>query len=127
MTGAIQQLFRDSSHTYIQDHRLELTEQHRKAIAAIRTCGTPEAGALAFTCDDCGQVHVLERSCGNRMCPSCQTGKTTQWLDKRLQQQLPIHYFMLTFTVPEQLRPFMLLVRMKRVWQATSTLTLRFT
>ena len=40
------------------------------------------------------------------MCPTCQTGRTAEWLDRRLQQQLPTHYFLVTFTVPEQLRPF---------------------
>lgn len=108
MSGLIGTLFREHATEFIEQHGHELSEQQRKAITAIRQCGTSACGALAFRCDDCGTVHVLERSCGNRMCPSCQSSKTDQWLDKRLARQLPIHYFMLTFTVPEQLRAFML-------------------
>ena len=57
-------------------------------------------------CTDCSTQHYVERSCGNRMCPSCQSGKTAEWLDRRLSEQLPTHYFLITFTVPEELKPF---------------------
>ena len=108
MSSPIQKLFREHGDTYIKQHGAELTEQHRKVISVIRTCGTVNAGTLVFRCTDCGREHTLARSCGNRMCPVCQTGKTAQWLDKQLDRQLPVHYFLLTFTVPEQLKPSIL-------------------
>ena len=33
--------------------------------------------------------------------------QSRQWLDKQLKRQLPGHHFMLTFTVPQELRPFL--------------------
>ena len=106
MKGDIQRIFQQFGDAYIRDNGQHLTEQHLKVIHAIQRCGTPAAGWIAFQCSGCGSTHYLERSCGNRMCPTCQSGKTRQWLDKRLQQQLPVHYFLITFTVPDELNPF---------------------
>ena len=108
MKGAIQKLFQQFGDAYIREHRGQLTEQHLKTIRAIQTCGTPAAGWIVFNCADCSSPQYVERSCGSRMCPSCQSGKTRQWLDRQLQLQLPTHYFLITFTVPEELNPFFL-------------------
>jgi hypothetical protein len=109
MRGDIQRIFQQFGDAYIAENGQQLTEQHRKVVQAIRRCGTPAAGWIDFQCTDCGTAHYLERSCGSRMCPSCQSAKTQQWLDRRLQQQLPVHYFLITFTVPKQLHPFFIL------------------
>jgi Putative transposase/Transposase zinc-binding domain len=42
----------------------------------------------------------------HRHCPQCQQHKTQQWLQHHLAKQLPWPHFLLTFTVPEILRPF---------------------
>mgnify|MGYP006295104679 FL=1 len=109
MSSPIQEILREHADAFIEDHGEKLTEQHRKVIAAIRTCGSPKKGTLTFRCTDCGLQHALSCSCGNRMCPTCQTGKTADWLDRQLQKQLPTHYFLITFTVPEQLHPLFIL------------------
>ncbi|WP_200836879.1 transposase zinc-binding domain-containing protein, partial [Rubripirellula obstinata] len=44
------------------------------------------------------------RSCGNRHCPNCQKNKTSDWLAKQTDRLLPVHHFLVTFTVPEELR-----------------------
>jgi hypothetical protein len=107
MKGDIQRTFQEYGTAYIRDNRERLTEQHLKVIRAIQTCRTGAAGWIEFICDDClDVVSYVERSCGNRMCPSCQSGKTAVWLDKRLREQLPVHYFLITFTVPDELCPF---------------------
>ncbi|MCP4414674.1 MAG: transposase, partial [Gammaproteobacteria bacterium] len=43
-------------------------------------------------------------SCGNRHCPKCQNHATSQWIDKQQAKMLPVHYFMITFTLPRELR-----------------------
>jgi Putative transposase/Transposase zinc-binding domain len=48
----------------------------------------------------------LSHACGHRHCPQCQHQKARQWLHHQLHQQLPGPYFLITFTVPETLRPF---------------------
>ena len=74
MKGDIQRIFQENGDAYIRDNRERLTEQHLKVIRAIRNCGTPAAGWIEFDCSDCTAPHYLERSCGNRMCPTCQSG-----------------------------------------------------
>lgn len=106
MKGDIRRIFQEHGDRFIRENREHLTEQHLKVIRAIQNCGTPAAGWIAFDCADCRSPHYVERSCGNRMCPTCQTGKTREWLDRRLEQQLPTHYFLITFTVPDELNPF---------------------
>lgn len=108
MKGDIQRIFQQYGDDYIDRNRDRLTIQQQKVIHCIQTCGTPAAGWIQFECPECRTKQYRERSCGNRMCPSCQTAKTADWLDKRLAQQLPTHYFLITFTVPEELNPFFL-------------------
>jgi hypothetical protein len=79
---------------------------HRKVISAITAC--PPGLRIAFyQCDGCAEPQQFCVSCGNRHCPTCQYTKAQQWLQTRIQRQLPGHHFLITFTVPEQLRSFM--------------------
>ncbi len=78
----------------------------RKAIDAICNCRSDYFGIAVFECDRCNAHHTVFRSCGNRHCPNCQHHKEHQWLNARIQRQLPGHHFMVTFTVPEALRRF---------------------
>ena len=43
-------------------------------------------------------------SCKNRHCPKCQNGTAEQWLDRQRDLLLPVPYFMVTFTLPANLR-----------------------
>lgn len=83
-----------------------MPRDHRKVIDAIINCRTSHYGVTIHTCEACGQTHIVYRSCGNRHCPNCQHHKARQWLDKQLKRQLPGHHFMITFTVPKQIRRF---------------------
>lgn len=47
---------------------------------------------------------MVGRSCGNRHCPTCQHEKTQAWLEKQTDRLLPCPYFLLTFTLPAELR-----------------------
>lgn len=109
MKGDIQRIFQQFGDAYIADNRGKLTEQHLKVIHSIQNCGTQALGWIGFQCTECATPHYIQRSCGNRLCPSCQADKTREWLDKRLKEQLPTHYFLITFTVPRELHPFFIL------------------
>lgn len=67
---------------------------------------TDHYGASIYQCTECGERHMVYRCCGNRHCPNCQHHKTRKWLQTQLDRQLPGHYFMITFTVPQNLRSF---------------------
>ena len=77
-----------------------------RAMAAIESCRTPQAGSVVYRCLQCDQYHRVPRSCGNRNCPACQGEKAYEWLSKQLEKLLPCPYFMMTFTVPATFRPF---------------------
>jgi len=83
-----------------------LPTTHRKVISAIRHCRSGHYGHSLSQCPRCGGHHRVHHSCGNRHCPQCQHHTTQQWLQRSLARQLPGPHFLLTFTVPETLRPF---------------------
>ena len=105
--GLLQELFRTHGPTYLERFGAAIPKSHKKVIAAIADCHTEAAGAALYVCDGCGQRHVVHRSCGNRHCPCCQQGKGHEWLERHRARQLPGEHFLLTFTVPEPLRPFL--------------------
>jgi len=105
--GLLQELFRTHGPAYLERFGSAIPKAHKKVIAAIADCHTEAAGSALYVCDGCGQRHVVHRSCGNRHCPCCQQGKGHEWLERHRARQLPGEHFMLTFTVPEPLRPFL--------------------
>lgn len=102
----IKEIFQIFGPEYITRFGGAIPGDHRKVIHAIINCRTDHYGAILYTCEECGQPHLVYRSCGNRHCPNCQHHKARQWLDKQIKRQLPGHHFMITFTVPEQIRRF---------------------
>lgn len=105
--GRLQDLFRTHGPAYLDQFGSAMPTAHKKVIAAIIACRTEAAGATLYTCDACGQLHALPRSCGNRHCPGCQQGKGLQWLERHRARHLPGEHFLLTFTVPALLRAFL--------------------
>lgn len=49
------------------------------------------------------QTYILH-SCGHRNCPHCQNHENQQWIENQLGKRLPVRYYLITFTLPEQLR-----------------------
>jgi len=80
---------------------------HRKVLSYIARCGTGELGNLCYHCKSCDRRHWVGRSCGNRHCPNCQKDKTVLWLARQTDKLLPVQHFVVTFTVPEELRPLL--------------------
>jgi hypothetical protein len=77
---------------------------HRRVLRAIASCRTGELGTVVYRCADRGKVHVVGRSCGDRHCPSCQREKAEAWLARQVDRLLPCPYFLVTFTLPAELR-----------------------
>jgi len=103
---SINEIFRTFGPEYIQSFGTSMPNEHRKVIDAIIECRTQACGMVIYECAECGAQHISFRSCGNRHCPACQNHKTRLWVEKQIKRQLPGHHFMVTFTVPEQLRRF---------------------
>lgn len=82
----------------------QLLPSHLNAIDAIKRCRTPAAGELFVRCSDCDHAVWRPQSCGHRSCPQCQNHAASLWLDRQQAKLLPVEYFMVTFTLPFELR-----------------------
>lgn len=89
---------------YLETFADDVPTGHRKVLGAITRCRTGELGGVMYQCRDCRREHWVGRSCGNRHCPNCQVDKTAVWLEKQTSRLLPVHHFLVTFTVPQELR-----------------------
>lgn len=56
-----------------------------------------------YECDECGHIKISYNSCRNRHCPKCQTLAKEKWIDDRKNDLLPVGYFHVVFTIPEEL------------------------
>src|SRR5512136_1289624 len=104
--GAIGDIFREFAPEYLRRFGDTMPNEHKKVIEAIVRCRTEDNGTVVYRCETCERNHILNRSCGNRHCPQCQSHKTKLWLERQMERLLPGHHFMITFTVPEELRDF---------------------
>lgn len=75
-----------------------------RALNSIRICRTVEANGAVYGCEKCERTKFIFHSCGNRFCPNCQNHKTSLWLYRQKERLLPCDYFMITLTVPAELR-----------------------
>jgi hypothetical protein len=76
----------------------------RRAVQAILSCRTEALGGHIYLCFGCGETQYSYHSCQNRHCPKCQNGDAQEWLTRQQSLLLPVPYFMLTFTLPSELR-----------------------
>lgn len=74
------------------------------ALNAILGCRTEQYGQIYLSCSDCSGASMRYQSCGHRSCNQCQNHSTNQWLDRQISKLLPVEYFMVTFTLPYELR-----------------------
>lgn len=86
---------------YLKNHSLPLT--HLRAISAIKACRTSSLGGHIDSCDTCDHERISYNSCRNRHCPKCQFLTKERWIDRVSQDLLPIPYFHVVFTVPQEL------------------------
>jgi hypothetical protein len=80
-----------------------LNPQQERVMRAIIKCRTAELGGHRYACEQCGIITERFNSCRNRHCPKCQFLDKARWLDKRIEELLPVTYFHLVFTWPDPL------------------------
>ena len=101
-------IFRAFGESYRQVHGEEMPLRHFRAMRAIEICRTAALGGHTDACDHCGAVRISYNSCRNRHCPKCQFLAKERWIEDRKQDLLPVPYFHVVFTLPEELRPLAL-------------------
>lgn len=96
-------VFRRFGAAYRHVHDGHLSLGQLKVMSAIEKCRTAALGGHVDRCDGCGHTRISYNSCGNRHCPKCQAVAAKEWLAERETELLPVPYFHVVFTIPEQL------------------------
>ncbi len=96
-------IFRQVGPSYREDHDTALSRGQRRVMSAIEQCRTTALGGHVEQCDSCGHQRIAFNSCRNRHCPKCQSLVRAQWLEDRQTELLPVEYFHVVFTVPQEI------------------------
>jgi len=89
---------------YRQRYHKRIAGAHHRAAEAILRCRTPALGGHLYRCPECGGRHLVYHSCNHRSCPQCGGLDQQRWAAAQQARQLPVDYFLLTFTLPSELR-----------------------
>jgi hypothetical protein len=90
---------------YREQHGKTLSPVQKRALRDVAACRTPFFGGHVYQCDHCQQNVFSYHSCRNRSCPKCHQDQTERWLQQQRGRLLSCAYFLLTFTLPAELRP----------------------
>jgi hypothetical protein len=101
---AVAEVVRRYGGAYLERFTATMPGEHKKVLCAIAACHTDELGSVLYCCQSCGRTHAMGRSCGNQHYPTCQQDKTKEWLETQSTRLLPCPYFLVTFTLPAELR-----------------------
>lgn len=74
-------------------------------MSAIEDCRTAVLGGHVSRCENtlCGFTSIAYNSCRNRHCPKCQGAQARDWMAAREADLLPVPYFHVVFTLPEEI------------------------
>jgi hypothetical protein len=101
----VQQWLRHLAPDYWQRFGAAMPGRHRQVLKKILACRTPALGGQLFQCPACPGFDYRYPSCNDRHCPQCGQTDADAWLERqRARLLLPVPYFLVTFTVPEELR-----------------------
>ena len=89
---------------YARAHRKHLAAAHYRAVARVLACRTPALGGRLYRCEGCKKAHFAYHSCNHRSCPQCGSHGQAEWTARQEAKLLPVPYFMVTFTLPGELR-----------------------
>jgi hypothetical protein len=97
----VAEIFRQYGKEYLEKHKQPA--YILKTIGAIEKCRTSSLGGHIEKCDSCGHQRISYNSCRNRHCPKCQSLAREKWITKRKNELLPVKYFHVVLTMPEEL------------------------
>jgi len=85
-----------------------LSFEARKVMEMLTKCRTSELGSHLDRCGTCGWEREYYNSCRNRHCPKCGSTAREKWLLSRKRDLLPVVYFHVVLTLPDELNPLVL-------------------
>ncbi|HWJ48142.1 MAG TPA: IS91 family transposase [Candidatus Udaeobacter sp.] len=89
---------------YCEQSGVCLSSVQKLALRDIAACRTPFFGGHVHQCDHCQEKVFSYHSCRNRSCPKCHQDQTERWIEKQRGHLLSCSYFLVTFTLPAELR-----------------------
>jgi len=91
---------------FLEKYETSILPSHKNALRAMQQCRQEHGPQMLARCsnDDCQKQTYIPHSCGHRNCPHCQNHESWQWIENQLEKQLPAKYFLITFTLPKELR-----------------------
>jgi Putative transposase/Transposase zinc-binding domain len=98
------EIFRRYGPAYRTRFGRSLSTSQLQTMQAIEACRTQALGGHVYTCPSCQFTRYSYHSCRNRHCPTCQQDATQAWLAEQHALLLPVPYFLVTFTLPSELR-----------------------
>jgi len=92
-------------HDFLATWGPRLSAAQKLVLRALVRCRTAALGGHLERCDDpaCGHQRPAYNSCRNRHCPKCGGQAQAHWVQRRLDQLLPVPYFHVVFTLPQAL------------------------
>jgi hypothetical protein len=96
-------VFRRHGEAYREANAGHLDRCQRRVMAAIEACRTAALGGHVHRCKKCGRTEISYSSCRDRHCPTCQGSAARAWLEARQADLLPVEYFHVVFTLPQQI------------------------
>jgi hypothetical protein len=97
-------IVRQYGEAYRAQYADQLLPSQQAALHAIEHCRTEALGGHVYGCPTCGALRYSYHSCRNRHCPACQHAAAQTWLEHQQELLLPVPYFLVTFTLPSELR-----------------------
>ena len=98
-------IFRAAGPAYRDKYGSQMLPSHLTAMRDIEQCRTEALGGHVSVCDHCHEERFHYHSCRNRHCPKCHGDQTQRWVEQQRERLLPCPYYLLTFTLPSELRP----------------------
>ena len=101
----VAEIVRLHAEAYLRQYGSSLSSVQKRALRDISTCRTPLLGGHVYQCGHCQEKIFSYHSCRNRSCPKCHPAQTQRWIDKQRRRLPACSYFLVTFTLPSELRP----------------------
>ena len=100
----VAEIFRVHGPRYRAKYGKRMLRSHLRAMRDIQACRTESLGGEVYLCKKCDEYRYSYHSCKNRHCPKCGNDQANKWLEEEKHLLLPVTHFLVTFTLPKELR-----------------------
>lgn len=88
---------------FLESVGVSATLDQRRVLRQLADCRTAALGGHLEKCSDCDHLRIAYDSCRSRYCPKCQGSSRRKWFDAREADLLPVEYFHVVFTLPQEI------------------------